>query len=171
MVLGTLYGHKYNFRSQKILVAAKYSGKKLELKEDFNPKDIADKFSLGKTPALEVTDGSGPGRSLSESQAIAYYVSDDELKGGSSELNQAQVLQWLSFADQDLLPAIFNYVFPILELMPVSGDVTKNKKEVLRLLAILNNHLKTRTYSHVICALVECVPVPHQCCYSRAFIP
>ena len=146
MVLGTLYGQKYNFRSQKILVAAKYSGKKLELKEDFSPKDIADKFSLGKTPALEVTDGTGPSRSLSESQAIAYYVSDDELKGGSSELNQAQVLQWLSFADQDLLPAIFNFVFPILELMPASGDVTKNKKEVLRLLAILNNHLKTRTY-------------------------
>ena len=146
MVLGTLYGYKHNFRAQKILVAAKYSGKELELKEDFDPKDIAKQFSLGKTPALEVPSSSGSSQSLSESQAIAYYVSNEDLKGGTCELNQAEVLQWLCFADQDLLPAIFNYVFPILELMAPSGDVKKNKNEVLRLLAILNNHLSSRTF-------------------------
>ena len=147
MVLGTLYGSEQNFRVQKVLVAARYSGKSIDLKEDFDPKLVANQFALGKTPALEVTDSfSGSKQALTESQAIAYYVSNDDLKGGSCDLKKAEVLQWLCFADQDLLPAIFNYVFPILELMPPVGDVKKNKNEVLRLLSIMNNHLKSKTF-------------------------
>jgi len=57
-VLGSLYGSEQNFRVQKVLVAARYSGKSIDLKEDFDPKLVANQFALGKTPALEVTDSS-----------------------------------------------------------------------------------------------------------------
>ena len=45
------------------------------------------KFPLGKVPAFEGSDG----LTLTESNAIAYYVANDELRGGSDATARAQV--------------------------------------------------------------------------------
>ena len=45
------------------------------------------KFPLGKVPAFEGSDGV----LLTESNAIAYYVANDELRGGSDAAARAQV--------------------------------------------------------------------------------
>jgi len=55
---------------------------------------IVKKFPFGNVPAFETDDG----QYLTESNAIAYYVSNSQLRG-QSDLEKAQVLQWLGFAD------------------------------------------------------------------------
>merc|ERR1712170_228541 len=76
MVAGTLYTYPDNFRAQKALIAAKYSGAELTVAKDFvfgesNKKpEFLKKFPLGKVPAFEGSDGV----LLTESNAIAYYV-------------------------------------------------------------------------------------------------
>merc|ERR1712025_1100068 len=85
MVAGTLYTYPDNFRAFKALIAAKYSGAQLTVAKDFvfgetNKKpEFLKKFPLGKVPAFEGSDGV----LLTESNAIAYYVANDELRGGS----------------------------------------------------------------------------------------
>ena len=49
------------------------------------------KFPLGKVPAFEGSDGV----LLTESNAIAYYVANDELRGGSDAAARAQVRYFL----------------------------------------------------------------------------
>ena len=137
MVKGKLYCSQDNFRGQKILVTAKYSGKELELEEH---GDLSN-FPLQSTPGLEFDK-----KYLNESQAIAFYLSNECLKGGPESFAQAQVLQWMCFADQDLLPLIFNHVFPILELMPKPANYEDNSKTLFKHLEHLNAHLKLKTF-------------------------
>merc|ERR1711962_121636 len=96
-----------NFRAQKAEIAAKYSGAKLTVSKDFKfgetnkSAEFLKKFPLGKVPAFEGSDGT----LLTESNAIAYYVANEELRGGSDAATRAQVVQWMSMADSDILPA------------------------------------------------------------------
>merc|ERR1712223_2026065 len=107
MVGGTLFTYPDNFRAQKAEIAAKYSGAKLTASKDFKfgetnkSAEFLKKFPLGKVPAFEGSDGT----LLTESNAIAYYVANDELRGGSDAATRAQVVQWMSMADSDILPA------------------------------------------------------------------
>merc|ERR1712088_818508 len=64
-------------------------------------KDFLAKFPTGKVPAFEATDGT----CLTESNAIAYYVGNDALRASESAVHSAQVIQWMQFADSDILPA------------------------------------------------------------------
>merc|ERR1712026_469674 len=119
MVGGTLYTYPDNFRAQKVLIAAEYSGAKVKLASNFvfgetnTTKEFLAKFPNGKVPAFE----SDNGMCLFESNAIAYYVANDQLRGGKDPVAQAQVLQWLNFADSDILPAACTWVFPTLGIM------------------------------------------------------
>lgn len=139
MVSGEFFGWKDNFRSQKVLVVAKYSGQNVALQENFKLSD----FSLGSVPALEVKSANGDKKFLEKSAAIAYFFADENLKGGKNELNQAEVLQWLFWGEEDLLPAIFNHVFPILGLMPAKKN---EKSEIFPVLEKLNKVLKLKTF-------------------------
>jgi elongation factor 1-gamma len=58
---------------------------------------------------------------LIESNAIAYYLSNDQLKGKTA-LDQALVIQWLSFADNEILPPTYTWVLPAL------GAIQPNKQ-------------------------------------------
>merc|ERR1711877_107183 len=93
MVAGTLYTYPDNFRAQKALIAAKYSGAEVTVAKDFvfgetnKSPEFLKKFPLGKVPAFEGSDG----LLLTESNAIAYYVANDELRGGSEAAVRAQV--------------------------------------------------------------------------------
>uniref|UniRef100_A0A2K5BWK9 Elongation factor 1-gamma n=1 Tax=Aotus nancymaae TaxID=37293 RepID=A0A2K5BWK9_AOTNA len=92
------------------------------------------KFPAGKFPAFEGDDGF----CVFESNAIAYYVSNEELRGSTPEA-AAQVVQWVSFPS--------TWVFPTLGIMHHNKQATENaKEEVRRILGLLDAHLKTRTF-------------------------
>merc|ERR1712212_1434297 len=83
MVSGTLYTYPGNYRAQKIQIAAAYSGADVKVDPNFEfgqtnaSEDFLKKFPLGKVPAFEDSTGV----CLSESNATAYYVSNDTLRG------------------------------------------------------------------------------------------
>ena len=99
------------------------------------------KFPAGKVPAFEGDDGF----CVFESNAIAYYVSKEELRGSTPEA-AAQVVQWVSFADSDIVPPASTWVFPTFGIMHHNNQATENaNEEVKRILGLLDTHLKTRT--------------------------
>ena len=102
-IFQTLYTYPDNFRAFKALIAAKYSGAQVTLAKDFvfgetNKKpEFLNKFPLGKVPAFEGSDGV----LLTESNAIAYYVANDELRGGSDAAARAQVRKLSNLIHRD----------------------------------------------------------------------
>merc|ERR1712029_1174840 len=149
MVAGTLYTYPDNFRAFKALIAAKYSGAQVTVAKDFvfgesNKKpEFLKKFPLGKVPAFEGSDGT----LLTESNAIAYYVANDELRGGSDAATRAQVVQCMSMADSDILPAACTWVFPTMGIMQYNKNATERAKEDIKgVLKALNDHLLAKTF-------------------------
>jgi len=145
MVAGTIYTYPDNFRAQKALIAAKYSGAQLTVAKDFvfgetnKTPDFLKKFPL----AFEGSDGT----ILTESNAIAYYVANDELRGGSDAATRAQVVQWMCMADNEILPASCTWVFPTMGIMQFNKNATDRAKEDIKAaLKTLNDHLLTRTF-------------------------
>merc|ERR1712156_1154317 len=149
MVAGTLYTYPDNFRAQKAVIAAKYSGAQLSLAKDFKfgetnkSPEFLKKFPLGKVPAFEGSDGV----LLTESNAIAYYVANDELRGGSDAAARAQVVQWMCMADNEILPASCTWVFPTMGIMQFNKNQTERSKEDIKAaLKLLNDQLLTKTF-------------------------
>uniref|UniRef100_UPI00403863B6 elongation factor 1-gamma-like n=1 Tax=Callospermophilus lateralis TaxID=76772 RepID=UPI00403863B6 len=148
---GTLYTYPENWRAFKALIAAQYSGAQvrvLSVPPHFHfgqtnrTPEFLRKFPAGKVPAFEGDDGF----CVFESNAIAYYVSNEELQGSTPEA-AAQVVQWVSFADSDIVPPASTWVFPTLGIMHHNKQATENaKEEVRRILGLLDAHLKTRTF-------------------------
>merc|ERR1712121_303465 len=130
MVGGTLFTYPDNFRAQKAEIAAKYSGAKLTVSKDFKfgetnkSAEFLKKFPLGKVPAFEGSDGT----LLTESNAIAYYVANEELRGGSDAAARAQIVQWMCWADSEVLPASCTWVFPCMGIMQYNKSNTERAK-------------------------------------------
>ncbi|XP_068682643.1 elongation factor 1-gamma-A-like [Montipora foliosa] len=147
MAAGNLYTYPDNFRAYKILIAAEYSGAKVSLPpfefgETNQTPEFLKKFPLGKVPAFETQDG----KCIYESNAIAYYVSNEQLRGNTS-LEMAHVQQYVNFADQELLPAVATWVFPTLGLMQYNKQATEKAVEsVKKCLTVLNDVLLTKTF-------------------------
>jgi elongation factor 1-gamma len=146
---GILHTYGSNFRALKILVAASYSGVNLSLSPNFEfgttnkSAEFLKKFPSGKVPTYERKDGK---LCLSESDAIALYVSNDSLKGKTDE-DKAKVFQWIFFAQSELYPAICAWLYPSLSIMPFNKEnVAKGRKETENCLTVLDGHLLTKTY-------------------------
>ncbi|PKK16727.1 eukaryotic translation elongation factor 1 gamma, partial [Columba livia] len=100
------------------------------------------KFPLGKVPAFEGDDGF----CVFDSNAIAYYVSNEELRGTTRE-RAAEIVQWVNFADSDIVPPASTWVFPTLGIMGYNKQATEQaKEEVRRVLGVLDAHLRTQTF-------------------------
>jgi len=147
---GVLYTYGGNFRALKVLISASYSGTKVDVDPKFvfgetnKTEAFRKKFPVGKVPAYETKDGK---THLSESDAIAYFVSDEALKGGKGEADRAQVLQWILFAQTELLPAVCGWLFPSLSIMPFNKEqVGRARAETERCLGSLDQYLSLRTY-------------------------
>ena len=69
-------------------------------------------------PAFEGKDGVN----LFQSNAIAYHVSNNELRG-KSQTDAVQVQQWVEFAENEILPAALTWVFPCLGIMQYNKQV------------------------------------------------
>ena len=112
----TLYTYPENWRAFKALIAAQYSGAQVRVlsapahfhfgQTNRTPKSLH-KFPAGKVPAFEGEDGF----CVFESNAIAYYVSNEELQRSTPEA-AAQVVQWVSFADSDIVSPASTWVLP-----------------------------------------------------------
>lgn len=95
-----------------------------------------------QVPAFETSDG----KYLSESNAIAYYVANAQLRG-SSDFEKAQIVQWSSFADNEILPASCAWVFPLLGIMPYNkNNIKRAKDDVTLALNVLNSQLLNSTF-------------------------
>merc|ERR1719239_1088913 len=62
-------------------------------------------------------------------------------------MDQAQIVSWMNFADNEILPASCTWVFPCLGIMQFNKGATERAKEdVKKALSALNSHLLTHTY-------------------------
>ncbi|XP_023653286.1 elongation factor 1-gamma [Paramormyrops kingsleyae] len=151
MAAGTLYTYPENWRAFKAQIAAQYSGAQLKVAstppaftfgQTNRTPSFLSSFPLGKVPVFQGDDGF----CLFESNAIAYYLSNEALRGSSSEAS-AQIMQWASFADSEIIPPASTWVFPTLGIIQYNKQATEQaKEEVKRVLGVLNQHLNTRTF-------------------------
>lgn len=145
---GTLYTYPENFRAYKALIAAQFSGAKVTVASDFvfgqtnKSEAFLKKFPLGKVPAFETADG----KFLTESNAIAYYVSNEQLRG-KTDVEKAEVLSFLSLADNELLPAVHGWVFAFMGIIQFQkNNVERAKQDLKTTLAALNSRLVHQTF-------------------------
>ncbi|VDM62431.1 unnamed protein product [Angiostrongylus costaricensis] len=131
MPTGKLYGNKDNFRTLKVLIAAKLGNSELQLVGEHPP---VDKFPLGITPAFEGDVN------LFGAESIAVHVA-----GCSSGC--AEVVQWIQWAEGSLLPTVLGYVLPSVSAASIDKKVVDTyKAELFAQLAHLNQILLTKTY-------------------------
>jgi len=149
---GTMYTYPQSFRAYKGLIAAQYSGAEVSVVSsppDFVmgetnalPEFLA-KFPTGKVPAFETQDGS---ERLFESNAIAHFLANAQLKGKTPQA-QAEIQQWIGFAENEILPPACSWVFPILRIMPKNEkEMAKGRENLGKALSILDAHLLKRTF-------------------------
>lgn len=149
---GTMYTYPQSFRAYKGLIAAQYSGAEVNvvssppdfvMGETNASSEFLAKFPTGKVPAFETQDGS---ERLFESNAIALYLSNAQLKGKSPQA-QAEIQQWIGFAENEILPPACTWVFPILGIMPKNDkEMAIGKGNFGKALSILDAHLLRHTY-------------------------
>lgn len=73
-------------------------------------------------------------------------MSNSQLRG-NTDLEKAQVWQWISFADSEILPASCVWVFPLLGIMSLNKNALERAKEdVKAALTVLNQRLVENTY-------------------------
>lgn len=125
MVKGTLHGYAASYKTQEVLIAAKYAGAQINLEK---PNES------GAVPTLKTGDG----KSLNGSSNILSHVSGKDSK---------EVLDWIHLSEQNFAPAVGSWVYPTLSLMPYNkATVDQARDEVLHLLKLLDGYLLTRTY-------------------------
>lgn len=82
-----------------------------------------------------------------ETNAIAYYLANEQLRGGSSVEDRSRVLQWLNWGSQDVYSAVASWVYPALSLVDSTpAQVNAAKNDLKNIFEFLNGYLKTRTY-------------------------
>ncbi|KRT81537.1 Glutathione S-transferase, partial [Oryctes borbonicus] len=181
MAAGTLYTYPENFRAYKALIAAQYASLNVKVDPTFKfgetnkSEEFLKKFPTGKVPAFETVDG----KYLSGGNAIAYYLANDQLRG-TTLIDQAQVIQWISYAENEILPPACAWVFPILGIMPYNKQSFERAKEDMKvILNILNTHLLTRTFMvgeritladiTIACTLLHCYTTVFDPEYRKSF--
>ncbi|KAF8252248.1 glutathione-S-transferase theta, GST [Wilcoxina mikolae CBS 423.85] len=153
----TLYGYEHNPRTRVVRIVAAAEGIELNHVEVVPRKNIGKeeymaKFPLssGKIPGLE-----GPGVMLTETLAIVTYLAsisnNAKLLGDGSKEQAAQVLSWMSWANQELLQTLALWFLPLIpnftDPAPYNkSSVDAGKTSSLHLLSLLENILSTRTY-------------------------
>jgi elongation factor 1-gamma len=147
---GTLYTFPGNFRAYKAQIAAQYSGAQLsvasedkfKMNDTNRSEEYVKKFPTGKVPAYE----NDAGVYLFESNAIAHYLSNEQLRG-KTPAEQSQVLQWIEYGEREINPASATLVYPTMGIMQFNKQNHERAKDELKhILLLLNNYLRTRTY-------------------------
>lgn len=144
-----LHSYPGNPRTQKAQIAAEYAGQSLDFDSSFQmgvtnkSADFLATFPFGKVPAAETADGP-----LFESNAIAYYVAlKNKCLLGSSAIEQAQVVQWMAVADNEVQPVVAAWYYPLMGYAPMNEQVIKKAKEdIKKVLTVLDKALAPKTF-------------------------
>mmetsp|Transcript_10723 Transcript_10723/g.12945 ORF Transcript_10723/g.12945 Transcript_10723/m.12945 type:complete len:411 (+) Transcript_10723:119-1351(+) len=138
-----LYAKPGSFRAQKIIIAAQYADKKLEIITDAKPASIKGKSPISKLPLLETAEGC-----IAESNAIGRFLvdSDSSLKAKTA-LENAQVDSWVDFCCNEIEVPSAVWVYPIVGWLGFHAEATeKAKKDLKAAIMVLEAHLKSRTF-------------------------
>jgi len=145
-----LYGFAGNPRTNAVKAVAEYEGINVEYVEtavfdkDNLPKDFVEKFPQTKVPVIEAGD-----KKFTETIAIAYYLASQSNKAnlfGQSDEEKVRVLEWASFANSTLLPAIGEWFVPITRGPYNKKTVDEGKAATAKLYAYLDKVLESRTF-------------------------
>ena len=60
---------------------------------------------------------------INKSNDNILIVANDKLRAAANATDQALVLQYINFADNEILPAVCAWVFPTLGIMPQDSKV------------------------------------------------
>jgi elongation factor 1-gamma len=140
-----------NKNAYKALIAAEYSGVKVELVKEFQmgvsnkTPEFLKMNPLGKIPVLETPEGA-----LFESNAIARYVTKlkaDNPLYGSSLIEYARIEQWMDFAATEIDAGLARWLYPRLGYFPYNATIEEFSINFFkRSLDALNTHLANNTY-------------------------
>ncbi|KAJ9687626.1 hypothetical protein PVL29_016204 [Vitis rotundifolia] len=146
-----LHAGKMNKNAYKTLIAAEYSGIKVELAQNFEmgvsnkTPEFLKMNPIGKVPVLETPDGP-----VFESNAIARYVTRlkaDNPLYGSSPIEYGHIEQWIDFASLEIDANIGHWFRPrvgrAVYLPPFEEAAIAALK---RALGALNTHLASNTF-------------------------
>ncbi|XP_016465621.1 elongation factor 1-gamma 2 [Nicotiana tabacum] len=146
-----LHSTNNNKNASKALIAAEYTGVKVELAKNFEmgvsnkTPEFIKMNPIGKVPVLETPDGP-----VFESNAIARYVTKlkpDNPLFGSSLIQYAQIEQWNDFSATEIDANIARWLYPRLGYGPYIPPAEEAAVAALkRALDALNTHLASNTY-------------------------
>jgi glutathione S-transferase len=179
----TLYSMRRSGNSYKVRLALARLGIPFRLVEidilkgESRTPDFLAKNPNGQVPLLEVA----PGRYLSESNAILWYVAGGTPLAPEDRIDRAEALQWMFFEQHSLEPNI-GAAFFWLSLIKGGRELQRHAledwmEEGYRALAVMEKHLKARSffvgdhYTIADIALYAYTHVAHECDYDLAAFP
>jgi len=141
---GKLYTYPDNFRAEKIRAVAAISGYKLDIAAEYQhgvtnaTPEFQAKF-FGKVPAFESGDVA-----LCDDTAIAHFIGNDQTRGGQKG---ADVLCWAGFAENTVLPAVAQWVWPALSIVqPNKAHMNDAKDTLKKAMGFINGVLASQTF-------------------------
>lgn len=133
-----LYANMGSTKYYLAQIIAQYSGKSLTLKrlkdDKLNSSDIM----------LETADVT-----LHDSNAIAFFLSNLQLRREDDLLASSQVLQWTSYTQNHILPAVSSWVLSSLSISvfkDMKANAKTSKEDLLGALKKLDDILCIKTY-------------------------
>ncbi|KAI8340541.1 hypothetical protein BC941DRAFT_417521 [Chlamydoabsidia padenii] len=149
MAIGNIKTYPNNSRVAKAQIAAAYNGLTFDVENcDIaavkTPEYLA-KFPMGKVPVFESEKVD-----LFESSAIAYYAAiqkEDTTLLGSTAVEKALVMQFIFFAENEILGNIGGWIYPLLGYFPyIKPNVDAATEKTKRAMDALNKVLVNKTY-------------------------
>ncbi|KAJ8876023.1 hypothetical protein PR048_023931 [Dryococelus australis] len=146
-----LYTDAKNISSCLPLLAAQYSGKTVVLaslseaeKSSTIPKGMRKLLQSGQAPLYEDAKNNF---FLFGSSAIALYFSNENFRGGSCDFKQAEMLQWLQYADNTVLHAVSSWVCPDADSKILKhGSVNNSKEKCIKVVNYLDRCFFMKTF-------------------------
>ncbi|XP_046892535.1 valine--tRNA ligase isoform X2 [Hypomesus transpacificus] len=134
--------HHDDFRSLQALIAAEFSPS--------HPRTITEDPQAGLPARPRPTLVLGHGEEelvLTGSSAVSWYLASQGKRTGTDAKQQSQVWQWMSFADNELVPLSCAVVFPLLGVKGVDKKLQQSSRgDLLCILKVLDQSLETKTF-------------------------
>ncbi|KRX11205.1 Translation elongation factor EF1B, gamma chain, conserved [Pseudocohnilembus persalinus] len=143
----TLYTFPGHVKGQQALIAAKFAGVEVQIKNTPIPsgtrsEEFKAKHALQKVPFLETPEGG-----LFEGNALIKYFGRKAKLMGKSAFEEARVNQWLDWINCELQPAFYKMLFYVLGHSFGSEQTYKEGKGLLMpALKYLNDYLNHNSY-------------------------
>uniref|UniRef100_A0AAY4D3G5 valine--tRNA ligase n=1 Tax=Denticeps clupeoides TaxID=299321 RepID=A0AAY4D3G5_9TELE len=132
--------HPDDFKSLLALVASEFCPSPPRVITEEPPKQLAK-----SRPALVI--GGSEAAVLTGPSAVAWYLAWQGKRTGAGAQQESQVWQWLSFAENEVIPISCSVVFPLLGLVGVDKKLQQTSRaELIRVLKALDKSLEPQTF-------------------------